>query len=68
MTPDHPTVRPGTRWQHHRGRYYRVVLVANLHSDQPEKFPLMVTYMDEQQRMWSRPLVDFVQKMTLVGG
>jgi hypothetical protein len=68
MTPDHPTVRPGTRWQHHSGRYYRVMLVTNLHSDQPEKFPLMVTYMDEQQRTWSRPLVDFVQKMTPVGG
>lgn len=74
MFPDMPQapmpedVQPGTRWQHHSGKYYRVMMLTNEHSQQREKFPLTVVYMDEQQRTWSRPVMKFIYKFMPVKG
>ena len=68
MFPDVPKgvnpdqVQPGTRWRHHKGRYYRVLMLTNEHSEDPLRFPLTVIYMDEQQRTWARPMTQFIYK------
>lgn len=74
MFPDMPEapkpedVQPGTRWRHHSGKYYRVLMLTNEHSQQEDKFPLTAVYMDEQQRTWSRPVSKFVRKFTPISG
>ena len=74
MFPDIPDsadpkmVQPGTRWQHHSGKYYRVMMLTNEYSQQQDKFPLTVIYMDEQQRTWSRPVMKFIYKFKPVKG
>lgn len=64
MTPD--MVQPGTRWQHHAGKFYRVIRITNRHSQQQDKFPLTAVYVDEQWRTWSRPVKSFIRKFKLV--
>lgn len=61
-------VRPGTRWQHRNGNYYRVRMVVNEHADDPERYPLMVIYIDEQHRTWCKSVARFLAGMTLVVG
>ena len=66
VTPE--MVQPGTRWRHHSGRCYRVLMLTNQHSQQPEKFPLTVVYMDENQKTWSRSVLVFIHKFRPVEG
>ena len=61
-------VRPGTRWQHRNGNYYRVRMVVNEHADDPERYPLMVIYIDKQQRTWCKSVTRFLAGMTPVVG
>ena len=65
-TEAEPTqVIPGTRWQHHSGRFYRVMMVVNEHATDRTKYPLLVVYMDEQQRTWCKPMDRFLRSMRL---
>lgn len=50
-----------SEWRHVRtGGIYRVATVTNLHgdADRPEQSP-MVVYLDEDNRVWSRPLTEW---------
>jgi hypothetical protein len=60
-------VRPGTRWKHHSGRFYRVMMVVNVHATDRSRYPLLVVYMDEQQRTWCKPMDRFLNSMRLEG-
>ncbi len=53
-----PAKVPGinTRWKHTNGNLYTVLLVTNLGSDRPEKFPVTVVYCGDNGTTWSRPL------------
>lgn len=56
---------PRNEWVHHRGGVYKVFHLTNLRSDQPERFPVTVVYQNtETGDLWSRPLVDFMQRFT----
>jgi len=66
MSKSNQTVHVHQTYRHHSGRTYTVTDVTNEHSDNQEKFPLTVVYVDQMGRTWSRPAVDFLQKMTLV--
>lgn len=63
------TIKPlplrGSLWQHCKtGRYYVVEAIYNIHTTQPESFPVTVAYRDDSSGYtWCRPLVDFEQKM-----
>ena len=52
-------------WRHHNGNLYRVIDVANLHSED-HKYPATVHYMDQKGRTWSRSLDDWHKSMTFV--
>lgn len=53
-------------YQHHSGRFYRPFLITNGASDRPHKFPKTVVYRGSDDLVWSRPVSEFRQKMTLV--
>ena len=61
-------VLPGTRWQHHNGNFYRVHMIVNEHADDPERYPLMVVYIDEVHRIWCKSIERFLAGMTQVNG
>ncbi len=52
-------------WRHHTGRMYRVLLIANRDSTRPE-YPITVVYRGTNQKIWSKPLSNFLEKMTWV--
>lgn len=60
-------------WRHtESGQLYIVEGLCNLHSNDVEKFPVTVVYLDPHGHTWSRPVNDFIAKFTesgyLVGG
>lgn len=53
---------PNQQWEHRTGTDYTVVVIANLHSTDHDRFPLMVTYRDTVHGyVWSRPVEDFIK-------
>ncbi len=64
-----PPKVPGinTRWKHSSGRIYKVLLVTNLYSDRPEKFPVTVVYEGVMNgKIWSRKLSDWHRSFVAV--
>lgn len=59
-------ILPGTHWQHRNGNHYYVMHVANQHADDRDRYPLLVVYHDEQDRIWSKTVERFLGGMTLV--
>lgn len=57
--PEHQTI-----WQHHNGNYYRVYDTTNEHTERPEEYPPTVSYRGENGKRWSKPLPNFLEKMT----
>lgn len=55
-------VTVGETWVHHSGREYRVIGFANLYSINPFKFPIHVLYAGTNNRVWTRPLTEFLEK------
>ena len=55
---------PGSRWRHRNGNAYTVLMLANEHTDRPEKYPVTVVYQGDNGRVWSRPLSDWRRSMT----
>jgi hypothetical protein len=43
-------------------------MVVNEHADDPERYPLMVIYIDKQQRTWCKSVARFLAGMTPVVG
>lgn len=58
------TPKPGQRWIHQNGNSYEVVMIANADSDRPE-YPATVVYRGEDWKVWSKPLDDFMAKMSI---
>lgn len=58
--PEHQTI-----WQHHNGNYYRVYDTTNEHTERPDEYPPTVSYIGENGKRWSKPLPNFLEKMTL---
>lgn len=56
----------GSLWLHNNGNHYVVIAVANLHADDPERYPRLVVYADEEERLWAKPVERFLAGMTLV--
>ena len=61
-------VLPGTRWQHRNGNYYRVRMLVNEHAEDPERYPVMVVYIDDKHRTWCKSVDRSLGGMTLVSG
>lgn len=57
-------VTPLSRWRHSNGNIYAVVLIANEHSENQDRYPTMVVYRDYDGRTWSKPLSDWHRSMT----
>ena len=53
-----PVPKPGSRWEHHNGKIYRVLCLTNVNSDRAE-FPPTVVYEDNNRRRWTRPLSEW---------
>lgn len=60
-----PQSRPyvGSVWRHHSGRLYTVLMLTNENSDRQDRFPTTVCYQGQNGHRWSRPLVEFTDKM-----
>jgi hypothetical protein len=54
----------GSRWRHHSGRVYVVLMVTNEASDRQDKFPTTAVYQGNNGKRWSRPVSEFLEKMT----
>lgn len=54
------------RYRHPNGAEYVVIAIANEHSDREDEYPPAVVYQGDNGRVWTKPLKDFIRKMTLV--
>ena len=62
-----PAVVPGSRWRHHSGREYTVLMLTNEHSTRPDEYPVYVSYVGaDNGHAWTRKLSDWHRSMTLV--
>lgn len=52
-----------TRWKHHSGRVYTVLLITNTANTNPE-YPVTVCYAGENGNTWSKTLKRFYETMT----
>jgi hypothetical protein len=55
----------GTKYKHHNGNIYEVLLIANENSDRAE-YPITVVYVGVNGNIWAKPLDNFLEKMSLV--
>ncbi len=55
----------GTRYRHHNGNIYEVLLIANTDSDR-EEYPVTVVYRGNNGKIWAKTLKDFNAKMSLI--
>lgn len=52
----------GDKYVHHNGNVYRVTGFANLHTERPDEYPVMVIYQGVTDgKVWSRPLKDWAR-------
>lgn len=56
----------GTVWQHRNGNRYTAIGILNAHTEQPDKYPVMVSYVGSNGRTWARRLDDWHRSMTLL--
>lgn len=57
-------VKLRSRWTHSNGNTYTVFLITNEHSENQERYPTTVVYIDCNGTTWSRPLSDWHRSMT----
>lgn len=50
----------GSRWRHHSGRVYIILMITNRDSTNPEKFPVTAVYQGQNGARWSRPVSAFI--------
>jgi hypothetical protein len=55
---------PGTRWAHKNGNVYEVVMLSNLGSADPKRYPVYITYKGANGLVWTRALHDWHRSMT----
>ena len=56
----------GSVWIHRNSNEYTVLDVANRHADDRKRYPLMVVYVDKENRTWAKPIGRFLAGMTRV--
>jgi hypothetical protein len=55
----------GSIWRHHSGRLYGVKLIANAHTEHPDRYPVTVVYVGRVNgRIWAKSLDRFLKTMT----
>ena len=59
-----PEVTAGSDWIHSNGNHYHVVMLANEHSADMERYPVTVVYKGTNGKVWCRPLSDWHRSMT----
>lgn len=53
--------------RHHSGRVYTVLDLSNTYATVPDaRFPVTVIYLGANGNVWSRPLIEFVQKFDVL--
>ena len=57
-------VTPLSRWTHRNGGIYAVILIANEHSENQDRYPTTVVYRGYNGKTWSKPLSDWHRSMT----
>ncbi len=50
----------GSRWRHHSGRIYVVLMMTNVEPERQDVFPTTVVYQSPNGKRYSRALVDFL--------
>ena len=50
----------GSRWRHHSGRIYVILMITNIGSKDPQKFPVTAVYQGDNGNRWSRSVDVFV--------
>lgn len=51
-----------SKWEHHSGRVYQVVKIANTKTERPEQYPVTVVYENvENGEVWSRPTSEWAR-------
>jgi hypothetical protein len=56
----------GSKWRHHNGNEYVVLMIANEATERPEKYPVTVVYCGPNSKVWCRPLSLWYASMTPV--
>lgn len=54
-----------SRWTHHSGRTYTVIMITNRWSTKSE-YPITIVYEGTNGRVWSKPLKNFLETMRKV--
>ena len=52
----------GSKWKHSNGIVYKVLWIANEHSQRPD-YPITVIYQGLNKKVWSKPLDNFLDRM-----
>ena len=55
-------------WQHRRGAFYKVVLIANKNSEIPQRYPVTVVYQSKDGDVRTMPVDKWLQCMKPVTG
>ncbi len=53
----------GSKWRHHKGGIYTVVIVSNECSTDKDKFPVTIIYQGDNGKVWSAGLLPFTISM-----
>lgn len=61
-------IEKGGTYQHHKGKYYRIVGIANTANINPKYPPVVVFKSLVNGNLWTKPIDDFKAKMTKVRG
>lgn len=56
--------KPGQLWEHHNGKEYRVMHVANQYSQDLVKYPITIVYRGFNGRVWAKSLGNWFTAMT----
>lgn len=60
-------IKPWSLWRHTNGNLYRALMMANIHTERPDQYPVTVVYEGvENGKIWSRPLSEWHRSMTEV--
>jgi len=59
-------IQPNTVWQHSNGNLYSILVVTNLHSQNPNYTPVVVYQGSSNGHIWSRPIEDWFRSFTLI--
>ncbi len=50
----------GSRWRHHSGRIYVILMMTNIEPERQDQFPTTVVYQSPTGKRYSRSLLEFL--------